>query len=100
MRTALILCLLTSLGASACARRDRCYVEPVSYLQMKTLFEETGSLQRVKDTMKDNKIPGCEQREILHRLRADLFLKPEDFAIVPPGQEPVIDPTGGMNHDH
>ena len=77
------------LGSAGCARRDRCYVEQYRYAQMRDLFEQTGSLQRVLDAMADDDWPQCERNEVVDRLRKDLFLAPEDFELVPPGSEPA-----------
>ncbi|MDX2177644.1 MAG: hypothetical protein SF028_14365 [Candidatus Sumerlaeia bacterium] len=85
---AMLLAAATMLPAG-CARRDRCYVEQYRYAQMRDLFEQTGSLQRVLDAMADDEWPQCERNEVVDRLRKDLFLSPEDLEQVPPGTEPA-----------
>jgi hypothetical protein len=72
-----------------CAHNDRCVLSEPRYGRMKRLFMETGSYQRVLDSMKDEGWRDCERNEVQFRLRKELFLNDEDFATVPVGSEPV-----------
>lgn len=95
---------LLALGAAAlmaggCARADRCYVDDLRYQRMRTLFEQTGSYQRVADAMRDESWALCEQNQFRYQLTQDLFLKPEDLAVVPPGSDPETF-GGPLPHNH
>lgn len=76
-----ILLLLIVVAASSCARyrRDRCYLAETRYMAMKALYEQTGSYQRVAQTLQDEQWAHCEVNQFRYRLRKDLGLEGAEF---------------------
>jgi hypothetical protein len=91
MRRLAFLIFLAAAATGCATTRDRCYIEDARFDQMRALFEQTGSIQRVRDAMKDEQWAACERNEFEYRLRKELLLNEEDFAHVPPGKEPQFD---------
>ncbi|MCC7392971.1 hypothetical protein IT571_11515 [Candidatus Sumerlaeota bacterium] len=88
--TLLAVSLTIILVASSCARfkRDRCYVEETRYMEMKAIFEQTGSYQRMAQAMKDQGWAHCEINQARYRLRKDLELDDAEAEVIFNEQEP------------
>lgn len=80
-QTALFLLLIAILFASACAsvKRDRCFLPETEYLRMRTIFDTTGSYQRVAQAMEDDQWSHCEVNSFRYRLRKDLGLEAPEY---------------------
>ncbi len=66
--------ILTTVGC-AWKATDKCYLPMNRYQGMKTLFEETGSMQRVEQAMEDEQWTNCERRQCRYLLAKDLELE-------------------------
>jgi len=71
--SAIILC---ALFLSSCATKgiDRCYVTPLEYDEMRKLFVETESMQRVIQEMAKRQWLDCEQEQVRYQLAKDFYL--------------------------
>jgi hypothetical protein len=60
----IFLAATVSVFALGCASKnpDRCYLTGTRYVAMRTIFEQTGSYQRVAQAMKDEGWAECEVR--------------------------------------
>ncbi|MCC6546469.1 hypothetical protein IT570_04810 [Candidatus Sumerlaeota bacterium] len=89
-RTLLVLTLISACALSSCARvkRDRCYLEETRYMEMRAIFEQTSSYQRVAQAMKDEGWAHCEVNQFRYRLRKDLLLDEPEFDALFASEEP------------
>jgi hypothetical protein len=87
---ALGLCV-TSMGGCAWYKRDKCYLPAGRYYAMKTLFEETGSMQRVEQAMKQEGWANCERNQFRYWLAKDLGLEELEVELLSTG--PVQPPA-------
>ena len=73
--------LLLAIAVASCAafRRDRCYLAETRYMAMKSLFEQTGSYQRVAQALNDEDWAHCEINQFRYRLRKDLGLEGPEY---------------------
>lgn len=71
--SAIFLCALI---ISSCATKgvDRCYVTPLDYEQMRNLFVETESMQRVNQEMEKRQWRDCEREQVRYQLYKDFHL--------------------------
>ncbi|MBX3728458.1 MAG: hypothetical protein KF858_04665 [Candidatus Sumerlaeia bacterium] len=67
---------LVGLVLTGCAWRkdDRCYLSMDRYRDVRTVYLETGSMQRVEQVMEDERWSTCERNQLRYLLRKDLFL--------------------------
>ena len=77
--TVILVILGTSTG---CAWRstDRCYLPMSRYNEMKAVFVETGSIQRVEQLMEEQDWLDCERRQLRYHLMKDLGLEESGLA--------------------
>lgn len=72
---------LVVLPGCAWRANDKCYVPADTYGEMRELFVETGSMQRVEQVMEERALRPCERNQIRYQLKKDLYLDevPEDM---------------------
>ena len=61
---------------TGCASKniDKCYVTPIDYENMRNLFVETESIQRVEQEMEKRQWLECEREQIRYQLAKDFYL--------------------------
>ncbi|MGF1573014.1 MAG: hypothetical protein ACFCU1_08070 [Sumerlaeia bacterium] len=62
---------------------DRCYLDIIRYNEKKELFINTGSMQRVEQSMELEKWAECEREQLRYQLTKDLQLDAIAFAAEP-----------------
>lgn len=75
----LTIIIFGALTSCASIRRDRCYLSETRYLQMKQVFETTGSYQRAAQAMNNWGWAHCEINQFRYRLRKDLELDAPEY---------------------
>lgn len=73
--------LLLACGLSGCAlyREDKCWTPPEQYQIARELFIQTGSLDLVRERLKDLQWRNCRINESIYRLQKEFEVLPEEL---------------------
>jgi major membrane immunogen (membrane-anchored lipoprotein) len=76
MKTWIVLMLALVLLAGGCSlyKNDKCWIDDYSYKKVKELYDKTGSLEMVRQTLKDEFWRRCEINEAIYRLKKEYHL--------------------------
>lgn len=87
----MLLVALLAGSAAGCAwrRTEKCYLPMSRYYAMRGLFQETGSMQRVEQAMKEEKWATCERNQFRYMLAKDLGLEELQLELLDAPAEPA-----------
>jgi hypothetical protein len=72
-----MIVLAIVLLASGCSwyKNDKCWIDDNRYKKVKELYDKTGSLEIVRQTLSDELWRRCEINEALYRLKKEYHLE-------------------------
>lgn len=74
LASAAALAAAAMLLASCAAKDDRCYLDMNRYRELRAVFVETGSMQRVEQLMAEQKWADCEKNQFRYLVEKDLLI--------------------------
>lgn len=69
-----ILALAIFLTSCSWLKYEKCWIDDKRYVEVKKLYDKTGSLEMVRQTLKDEYWSRCEINEAIYRLKKELHL--------------------------
>lgn len=74
-----IVIILLVLAGCAWQQRDRCWISKSQYKEAKNLYDKVGSLELVRQTLKDDNWLNGEINEAIYRLKKEYRLTGSDI---------------------